>query len=107
MVCAGQTEKAVINMNNTIKKVLVSNMESPRTGAPVANQFIISTDEGLYFQSYRTLIALKQNGKVYLDENSWDYSRTTGKYRNRFLGENTAETRKKIKSGEYILINLN
>lgn len=82
-------------------------MESPRTGAPVANQFIINTDDGLYFQSYRSLIALKQNGKVYLDEYYWNYSRTTGKYRNKFLGENTAATQKKIKSGEYTLINLN
>lgn len=29
------------------------------------------------------------------------------KYRNAFLGENTAETRKKIDSGEYKLVNLN
>jgi|TARA_R100000479_G_scaffold54981_1_gene26072 hypothetical protein len=46
-------------------------------------------------------------GKVFLDKNYWDYSTTTGKYRNAFLGENIAETRKKIKSGEYILVDLN
>jgi hypothetical protein len=33
---------------------------------------------------------------VYLDENKWDYSVTTGKYRNIFLGETRKETQKKI-----------
>ena len=44
---------------------------------------------------------------MYLDENKWDYSVTTGKYRNIFLNETEKETEAKIKSGEYILSNLN
>jgi len=56
----------------------------------VKNQFIIQTDKGLVFQSYNT-----------------DYSVTTGKYRNQFLGETKKETEAKIKSGEYILTDLN
>ena len=47
------------------------------------------------------------SGFIYLDKHYWDYSRTTGKYRNEFLGEGIAETRKKIKSGEYRLVDLN
>jgi len=74
---------------------------------PVKNQFIIQTDKGLVFQSYSTVIAAKIEGKVYLDANSWDYSVTTGKYRNLFLGESKAETEKKIKNGIYQLVNLN
>ena len=46
-------------------------------------------------------------GKVYLDTHYWDYSVTTGKYRNQFLDENKAETQKKIDSGEYVLTDLN
>ena len=90
-------------------KIKVSQMESPKTGSPVANQYEIRTDEGVFFQSYRSIIAFRPYGdeKIVLDEYYWDYSRTTGKYRNTFLGENTAETRKKIKSGEYLLANLN
>ena len=42
-----------------VMKVRVRNMEG-RSG-PVANQFIISTDEGVYFQSYRTTIAFEPN----------------------------------------------
>ena len=73
----------------------------------VKNQFVIQTDKGLVFQSYETIIAAKIAGKVYLDQNSWDYSVTTGKYRNLFLGETKKETEQKIKNGEYILIDLN
>lgn len=86
----------------------VVNMASPRSMRPVANQYQIYTDDGTYFQSYRTIIAFRANDQtITLDEDSWDYSRTTGKYRNIFLNENTAETRKKIKSGEYKLADLN
>jgi hypothetical protein len=46
-------------------------------------------------------------GQIYLDRNKWDYSTTTGKYRNQFLGETKKETQAKIDSGEYILTDLN
>jgi hypothetical protein len=45
--------------------------------------------------------------KIELDQKYWNYSNTTGKYRNIFLGETITETKKKIKSGEYILTDLN
>ena len=86
----------------------VEQMNSPKSGYPVDNQFLIIDDEGITFQSYGSLIARKtHDGQVLLDEVYWDYSRTTGKYRNQFLREGIAETRKKIKSGEYILTDLN
>ena len=80
-------------------------------GGTVKNQYIIFDSEFTLFQSYDSVIVKTcfEDGKrkVYLDEKYWDYSKTTGKYRNLFLGESKAETEKKIKSGEYILINLN
>ena len=88
-------------------KLKVKNMMS-NNGNFVPNQFEISTSEGRYFQSYDSVIVfINNNGKVFLDENDWDYSRTTGKYRNIFLGEYIGETRKKIETGEYELIDLN
>ena len=91
-----------------MKKIKVNQMTSPRTGRPVANQFEIFTDKGVYFQSYRSIIAFKPyGGKTQLDEYYWDYSRTTSRYRGEFLGENTNETRRRIKEGEYKLVNLN
>ena len=91
-------------------KVNVRNMESERSGRVVANQFIISTDDGRYFQSYGSVVAFVPFGgfnKTQLDKNRWDYSTTTGKYRNQFLRETKKETQAKIDSGEYVLVDLN
>ena len=74
----------------------------------VPNQFVIQADEGRYFQSYDSTVAFIANtGEVTLDSKTWDYLKTTGKYRNLFLGEDKKETEKKIKSGEYVLTDLN
>lgn len=86
----------------------VYNMLSPRTGSPVANQFIIEADDGRYFQSYKSIIAKKNlDGSIELDSHYWNYSRTTSKYRNEFLGLDTKETQKRIDSGVIILTDLN
>lgn len=88
----------------------VSQMRSAK-GNAIPNQLIIFESDATYFQSYNSIIVKTtfEDGKrvVYLDENKWDYSVTTGKYRNQFLGETKSETEKKIKSGEYRLTNLN
>ncbi len=85
----------------------VENMTS-NNGNNIPNQFIIVNNGRTYFQSYNSIIVCKGvSGKIELDEYYWDYSKTTGKYRNIFLGENKSETQKKIDSGVYILTNLN
>ena len=86
----------------------VYNMTSPK-GNKIANQFEIYDKKGRYFQSYNSIIVFINNkGQIYLDEYYWDYSTTTGKYRNKFLGDwGIEETREKIASGEYKLKNLN
>ena len=87
--------------------ISVRNMTSSK-GNLVPNQFVIRTSNARIFQSYSSTIAkILNSGKVFLDEYYWDYSRTTGKYRNQFLNENMADTRKKINNGEYILKDLN
>ncbi len=97
----------------------ISNMTSTR-GNKVANQFIV-TEQGRgalgnfikreTFQSYDSVIAVRtvweDETRIELDSTYWNYSVTTGKYRNIFLGENKAETQKKIDSGVYTLTNLN
>ena len=77
-------------------------------GRAVANQVIIEfSNEEEVFVSYGQPIAAKLlNGQVILDKYYWDYSKTTGKYRNKFLGETKKETNKKIESGEYELDDL-
>lgn len=79
-----------------------------RNGA-VINQFIITTPEATIFKSYNLIIVKEdKGGKTYLDENYYNYSVTTCKYRNQFLGVgNSKEVEKGIKTGKYILTNLN
>lgn len=55
------------------------------------------------FFSYNTKIAAKINNKVIIYP-AYDYSRTTGKYRNMFLNEVKADTEKKLKLGTYLYI---
>lgn len=92
-----------------MKNVKVENVTG-RNGEAVKNQFIIVSDEGTWFQSYKSIIVFVPRGiggKITLDSYYWDYSKTTGKYRNIFLGETKAEIEAKIKSGEYVLADLN
>ena len=97
----------IINQNIDSKNIKVLNMTSPQ-GNKIANQFVIVTPEGDYFQSYNSVIAFINNeGRVFLDKNKWDYSTTTGKYRNIFLGENKKLTEKRINNNNYVLIDLN
>jgi len=99
----------------------VTNMISPQ-GNKVVNQYIIETNQGKYFQSYESMIAFIPNNprKLYLDnrdnkkwnilldETYWDYSRTSLKYLNIFLGTTSKkQIEQRIKSGEYILTDLN
>lgn len=99
--------------------VHVENITS-KNGRAVPNQFIIhdiGAANGNYFhreifQSYSSIIAVKTawaNGTttVTLDREFWDYSSTTRKHCNTFLGETKKETEKKIASGEYVLADLN
>ena len=85
----------------------VENMVNSK-GNCIPNQFLIYTDKGVYFQSYDSVIAFKPyTGKIQLDKEFWDYSKTTGKYRNLFLREDKATTEAKINNGTYELVNLN
>ena len=90
-------------LNNLSK---VENMKSPN-GNDTPNPFIIrGRDDGFdfaLFQSYDSPIVLDMNNKIYIFKD-WDYSTTTGKYRNQFLNETKRETLAKLKSGEYIAV---
>lgn len=82
----------------------VTNLQSPRSGNPVANQYEITADDGtVTFQSYQTAIAAKK-GYQYTISADWDYSRTTSKYFTQWLGDwgwyssEIAELKKWLKS---------
>ena len=78
----------------------VENMVSSK-GNKIANQFILTDNDGVeYFQSYNSIIAKREfeEGKeiITLDGHYWNYSRTTSKYRSKFLNETTKETEKAV-----------
>jgi hypothetical protein len=78
-----------------------------RSGQPVKNQFIIEDGKSTIFQSYDSIIAMKSGGRTYLDKYRWDYSTTTGKYRNQFLGMNKKQIEQAIEDGAIYLVDLN
>lgn len=74
-------------------------------GNIIPNQFIIRTAKGVYFQSYKSLIAFipnKVGAKIQIGKD-WKYSKTTGKYRNQFLDETKKETQQKLDNKTYLL----
>lgn len=75
-------------------------------GNAAANQFIINSENGQTFQSYKSLIAFKpNNGDTPILSEHWDYSKTTLKHLKLFL--NTSDSKKeiqqRIKEGSLIL----
>lgn len=65
------------------------------------NQAVLSEGNRVIFQSYDSVIAIVEDGKVSLSEH-YEYSKTTMKYLCKFLGaKSILEVRKSIKSGEY------
>lgn len=77
---------------------------------PFANCVIIHLSNGWHIlKSYNKTIAKKHYGKqkVIIDLRYYNYSASTGKHRNYFLGETLKDTDKKIKNGEYQTADLN
>jgi len=67
--------------------MMVSNMINTN-GRAVANQFVLtdSKNQKVAFQSYSSIIVeIDDSNKTITVYPDWDYSRTTGKYRNQFM----------------------
>ena len=96
--------------------MIINNMKSNK-GRTIPNQYVIRLDNCDVFQSYETVIAIRDynyikyggdaNTKIYLNKDYYDYSKTTSRYRNKYLGLTTKETEQKIKAKEFVLINHN
>jgi hypothetical protein len=96
--------KLKIKLLNNRRLKMVTNLQSPRSGNPVPNQFVKHDNNGMTFQSYKTNIAHVDNrGNVTISKD-WEYSRTTMKYTGVFLNSSTQEIRQAIKTGEYTLV---
>lgn len=71
----------------------------------VPKQYLITFDNGYIFQSYNSIIVIEldNENKYYLSQD-WNYSKTTGKYRNLFLNKNKKEIDNDIKEGKAIIL---
>ena len=68
----------------------VRNLTSSRSGREVANQFVIRDTENskTTFQSYDSpIIEIDYANNILKVFRNWNYSKTTGKYRNQFMSE--------------------
>lgn len=66
----------------------VRNMKSARSNREVANQFVIEDDNRVMFQSYHSpIVEINRALHIITVYPHWDYSVTTGKYRNQFMDE--------------------
>lgn len=73
-----------------------------------ANYQTLLIDGNKYLLSYDTaIVKISPDGTITLDSHYWDYSNTTGKHRNDFLGEKKKDTQKNIDAGIYLLGELN
>lgn len=83
-----------------MKNLRVQNVYN--NGREILNQFEIyyEKDNKSYkvFQSYSSMILKWENGKIIEIGNNWDYSRTTGKYRNLLTGMDKKEFEKMLKN---------
>ena len=80
-----------------------TNLCSPTSWRPVANQFEFRYENGRAFQSYESLVAVKMGGQLYLGADH-DYSKTTNKYMKAWTGKTAQERRDGIESGKFIYI---
>lgn len=82
-----------------MKNLKVQNVYN--NGREVPNQFEIFYKENnksyKIFQSYSSMILKWENGLIIEVGSDWDYSRTSGKYRNLLTGMNKKEFEKMLK----------
>ena len=77
-------------------------------GNVVRNQYTYYYEGCHILQSYdRWTVKIEGDGQIYMDNKSWDASKTTAKYRNKFLNMGTNEIHEKIRTGEIKIIDLN
>ena len=81
----------------------VKNMTSGN-GKEVTNQFILTDGNKITFQSYNSpIVEIDYDKKIITVFKDWDYSTTTGKYRNKFMSDNGFVDMENKKGFEYYM----
>lgn len=94
----------------TINVTRRTGMLNSKTQKPVANHQILTDDSTgcVYLQSYDSIVCMIDSvGRIFLNHKVYDYSKTTKKYRNMFLGLTTKELNRQIINGTIKMIPFN
>ena len=85
----------------------VQNLRSHRGGDVVPNQFVLYFKNGLVYQSYNIIIAVKwlADGAVWVN-NEFDCSNTTRNYTTDFLDRDYKTIKKLMEEGVYKILNI-
>jgi len=80
-----------------------------RVDRMASNQLVITQGDGdRFFRSYNKTIAKERlDGEIELDIKYYHYSKTTVKYRDKFLDMSSKEVDEAIKSGRIKMVDLN
>lgn len=81
----------------------VQNLSSPRSHRGVPNQYDLVCENGIAFQSYDSLIAVRMNGYLYLTADHV-FSKTTSKYATEWTGFSAKERKEGLESGRFLAI---
>ncbi len=81
----------------------VENAPSRNGENEAPNQFYIRFENGVIFQSYKSLIGARINGNLYFSDKH-DYSTTTSLHTKKWCGYNTKERREGLRNGAFTLI---
>lgn len=83
----------------------------PKTELIGPNHFVIKIKNRRYLQSYDTIIAgiidTEDKKLIYLDKDNWNYSKSTARWRNKFLEMTNAEVNIGVVQGKFIMKDLN
>ena len=88
-------------------------MKRPKAEVVGPNHIVIYVKGGKYLQSYDKIIAFVnepregESRKVYLDKEYWNFSKSTARHRNSFLGLSNSYVNDAVRNNVFIMKNLN
>lgn len=78
-----------------------------KNGNAVKNQFVINKNGMIIFQSYKSIIAVEKENDIFLNDEKFNYSKTTKRSLLAFLDIENNEFKNNLKNNQYKIISEN
>lgn len=78
-----------------------------KNGNAVKNQFVINKNGMIIFQSYESIIAVKKENDIFLNDEKFNYSNTTKRSLLSFLDIENNDFKNNLKNNKYKIISEN